>query len=268
MRAGCCLNMVSSASDKGTGISFIEELAGAGYDYVELPLAEIAALTEEEFLTVHKRVSNSGVSCEVCNNFFPKTIRLTGESVNSEEVMAYVDHALGRAARLGVEFVVFGSGPAKNVPDGFPMEEGYQQVVGLLKKIGPVARKYAITIVIEPLRSEECNLINTFEAGCRLADEVGDPNVKVLVDYYHMSVEKEPMENLKNEGRAYLKHVHLANPSGRVYPRKNSEADYHVFFETLAEIGYTGRISCEAYSDNFSKDAAAALKFLRDMMKA
>lgn len=265
MRFGCCLNMVSSEADKGTGINLIEKLADIGYDYVELPLAEMAALTEEEFDLLEKRVKESGLRCEVCNNFFPKTIRLTGDSVNYTEILEYVEHALGRAERLGVEIVVFGSGPAKNVPDGFPLEEGYRQVVELLKMAVPIAKRHKIMIVIEPLRSAECNLINTFKEGCELAEKVTEDNVKVLVDYYHLSVEQEPTEHIVETGKAYLRHVHFANPSGRVYPKTEEESEYGRFFASLKKAEYDSRVSCEAYSDDFGADAKVTLKLLKEM---
>lgn len=263
MRFGCCLNMISTEEDKGTGISFIETLAETGFDYAELPLAEMAALSENEFRTLRERLGRTGLKCEVCNNFFPRNIRLTGEEADMQKILSYVHHALGRAQALGVEYVVFGSGPAKNVPEGFPMEEGYEQVVKLLQRIDPIAGRYGITIVIEPLRRAECNLINTFEEGCRLAERVNGSHVKVLVDYYHMMVEQEPLENIERDGAAYLRHVHFANPEGRVYPKERTESDYEGFFEVLKKAGYNGRISCEAYSDHFKKDALEALKFLK-----
>lgn len=265
MRFGCCLNMVSSEADKGTGINFIETLSDIGYDYAELPLAEMAALSEEEFCSLKRRIDKTGIRCEVCNNFFPKTIRLTGENVNYTEILAYVEMALKRAQSLGVEYVVFGSGPAKNVPDNFPMDKGYEQVVELLKMVAPVAEKYGITIVIEPLRKAECNLINSFQEGCELAGKVDRKNVKVLVDYYHLSVEKEPVENVADEGMAYLRHVHLANPDGRIYPREEKESEYGSFFDALKKAEYNSRISCEAYSQDFENDAREALEFLKKM---
>ena len=45
MKYGCCLNMIASKSDK-TGIEHLRRLAMSGYDYVELPLAEIMDLSE------------------------------------------------------------------------------------------------------------------------------------------------------------------------------------------------------------------------------
>lgn len=262
MKFGCCLNMVSTRKD-GTGIERVGRLGEAGYDYVELALSELLALPEAERQELLEMVRSSGVPCETCNNLFPKTIRLTGPGVDLEKILAYVEKALALAREIGAKAVVFGSGPAKNIPEGFPREEGYLQVVELLKRMGEIAGRNGITIVIEPLRKAECNLINTFEEGVQLAKDVAHESVKVLIDYYHMTVEKEPAEILLQDGKKYLGHVHFANPEGRVYPEDMGESDYRSFIEALKGIGYTGRISCEAYTTNFDQHCVTALDFFR-----
>lgn len=264
MKYGCCLNMIASNPDK-TGIEHLKALAASGYDYVELPLAEMMDLPEAQFNTlIMNELEQYNIQCEVCNNFFPGTIRLTGKDVDQLQIMDYVNRALERAKSLGVQYVVFGSGKAKNVPDGYPLEKGYQQVVELLGQIGPVAKTKEITIVIEPLQKAECNLINTFEEGCRLASDVDHESIKVLVDFYHMTIEKEPLLHLEQNGKEYLRHVHFANPNGRIYPKDIQEADYIPFFQVLEKIGYHQRISCEAYTDTFGTSSAAALNVLKN----
>ena len=265
MRFGCCLNMVSTGTD-GTGIENIEKLKEAGFDYVELPLAELTRLTDTEREDVVGRLNSSGMSCEVCNNMFPKTFRLTGPDVRIDEVLAYAEKALHIAGSIGAKSVVFGSGPAKMVPEGFPLDEGYRQVVDLLKLVDPIAGRNGITIAIEPLRKAECNLINTFEEGVRLAEDVGGENIKVLVDYYHLTVEDESPEKVRKYGKGSLVHVHMANPDGRIFPKSMDESDYRPFFDALRQIGYEGRVSCEAYSESFTADAPATLRFFRENM--
>lgn len=261
MKFGCCLNMVSTRPD-GTGMEWLGDLAAFGFDYVELPLAQVMDLDEAGFAQLKQRLSDSGIPCQTCNNFFPTTLRLTGPEADMPRVMDYVERALTRAEALGAEYVVFGSGPAKQVPEGFPMEDGYRQVVDLLKQVGPVARKHGITIVIEPLRRAECNLINSFAEGVQLARDADDPNVKVLVDFYHMTEEGEPVQHLLDDGRQWLRHVHFANPTGRVYPVSPEEADYAPFIQALRAVGYDLRVSCEAYAPNgFVQDAPVAKRF-------
>ncbi len=263
MKFGICLNMNATGSD-GTGIEAIEKIAAIGYDYVELPLAEMAALPEEEFQALVLRVRAAGIPCESCNNFFPKTMRLTGETADHAGALKYTEAALTRAETLGAKVVVFGSGGAKNVPEGFPLEEGFRQVVSLLKGIAPLAEKHGITIAIEPLRKAECNLINTFYEGCRLAEAVNHPAVRVLVDYYHFMTEREPVAHLHAEGGEYLRHTHFARVEGRSFPRSAGEdAFYLPYFDVLRAIGYDARVSLEAYSPNLETEAPAALDFFK-----
>mgnify|MGYP000556237611 CR=1 FL=1 len=69
MKYGCCLNMIASKSDK-TGIEHLRRLAMSGYDYVELPLAEIMDLSESQFNTlIIDELERYNIQCEVCNNF-------------------------------------------------------------------------------------------------------------------------------------------------------------------------------------------------------
>jgi len=259
--------MVAKGAD-GTGIEIIEKMAEYGFDYIELPLAQVMGLGDEEFAALKERVNHSKIRCETCNNLFPVNIRLTGPMVDKTQIEIYYRRALKRAGELGVEYVVFGSGPAKNVPEGFPMEEGYRQVVSLLKGIALAAEENHITIAIEPLRKQECNLINTFKEGCRLAREVGSPHVRVLVDYYHLTQEQEPVQNILDLGREYLVHTHFAKNEGRVYPETLEEdGAYRPFIAALKAIGYEGRVSCEAYVEDFDKQAKQAILFFKDHFK-
>lgn len=268
MRFGCCGNLVATGADK-TGIEIIEKIAEYGYDYIELPLAEMMDLERDVFDQLKTRIKNSGLCCEVCNNLFPARIRLTGADVDMETIKEYARKALARAGELGVTTVVFGSGTAKNVPEGFPMERAYEQVVEITRLLAPIARDNGITIVIEPIRKPECNIINSFQEGVMLAEEIHDENIRVLVDYYHMVWETESPEILMKYGKEYLRHVHFANPNlsgeeGRIYPAKTSEWDYGAFIETLHKIHYEGRVSIEAGAADFDRQAKVALEFLHN----
>ena len=48
MRFGCCVNMLVPFG-QGTGVEYVERVAAAGFDYLELPVVRIAALSEAEF---------------------------------------------------------------------------------------------------------------------------------------------------------------------------------------------------------------------------
>lgn len=266
MKFGYCLNMVATRPDR-TGAEHLETLKKLGFDYVELPCAEMAALDDEAFEAFKAHVKAVGVPCETSNNFFPPKMRLTGPDVDDAAIDAYVEKALSRLQALGVSRVVFGSGGAKNVPEGWPMEDGYRQVIALLKRIAPMAKAHGILIVIEPLRAVECNLINSFEDGVCLARDVDNENVRVLVDYYHLREMNEPEWHVAAWGEEFLRHVHFAQQEGRLTPSiEREDVHYRIFFDALKKANYDARVSCEAYvKGDFEESAARAIAFLRSM---
>lgn len=267
MRIGCCLNLLGIKPGTA-GEDHVELLAEAGFDYLEVPLAEASALSDADFMGLISRINASGIRCEACNNFLPKTLRLTGLKADLDTALKYVEKALQRAEELGAEVVVFGSPPAKNLPEGFPYQNGFLQLVEFLQRVDPIAARHGITIAIEPISRPEANIINTFDEGCRLAEAADCGNVKVLVDYFHLANEHEKFDILITHGKQYLRHVHFASPMGRVFPKKLLEdPGYEPFFKTLRRIGYDGRISVEAFSRNVAADSKAALKFFREAIK-
>ena len=240
----------------------IDAAKAAGFDYLELGTSEIAALSEEEFEKAAAHIKEVGLPVPVTNLFLPAALKVTGPQTNRDEQMAYVRKAFARLSRLGTGIVVFGSGGARRVPEGFPSEEAFRQLVEFGKRIAPEARAQGLTVAVEPLRREETNIINSAAEGLALVMAVDDPNFQLMVDFYHLASEKEDPE-IVVRAREHIRHLHMANPQGRVFPLVWDEYDYAPFFAKLREIGYDKRISVEASAKDFASEAPQAIALLR-----
>jgi D-psicose/D-tagatose/L-ribulose 3-epimerase len=245
-----------------TSLSNIEAARAAGFDYVELSTSEIAGLSDADFERAAARIRQAGISTPAANLFLPATLKVTGPAIDQEQQMAYVRKAFARLARLGTQIVVFGSGPARMVPDGFPKDRAFQQLVEFGRRIAPEARARGITITVEPQRPEETNIINSAAEGLSLVNAIDDPNFQLMIDFYHLASVKEDPGIVARAG-AHIRHLHTANPEGRVFPRKWDEYDYAPFFAALRQIGYDKRISVEASTKDLSVDAPLAIALLR-----
>lgn len=245
------------------GMNYIGYLAESGYDYVELPLAQLMELSSPDIKILQTTLQKYNMSCECCNNFFPASIRLTGENTSPDLIEDYIGKACALAAKLGAKIIVFGSSGAKNVPEGFPVEKAFGQIVEVLKIAGKYALANGIQIAIEPLNHKESNIILTVSDGEKLVRAVNASNVKLLVDYYHFTVEKESLETIIENGSDII-HTHFAEPEGRVFPSKSSE-EYKAFFNTLRKIGYESRVSIEAFSKQIQEDMASALSIMKNL---
>jgi sugar phosphate isomerase/epimerase len=245
-----------------TSLKNLAAAKAAGFDYVELSTTEVAMLSDAEFEQAASDVARLGLPTPASNLFLPATLKVTGPTINREEQRAYATKAFERVARLGVRIVVFGSGGARRVPDGFSRDEAFRQLVDFGKRIAPLARQHGITVTIEPLRREETNIINSAAEGLALVEAVDDPGFELMIDFYHLASEHED-PGIVTRARAHLRHLHMANPKGRVFPQAIEEFEYGPFFANLRAIGYDQRISVEASTQDLQADAPRAIALLR-----
>lgn len=263
MRYGCCVNMVTQTRDV-SGTDVVPVLKKLGYDYAELSLSHLCALSDEAFDKVSHQLLSFGFPLEACNNFFPPGLRLTGAETDGNAIRLYLDRAFQRASVLGVKVIVFGSGGARMVPEGYPSSGALWQLIDLLKLLQGYCQETGITIAIEPLRKQECNMVNTYREALVLAQLADVPKVNCLLDFYHLVEENEALQVIYTDTNR-LAHVHFCEPMGRVFPSAGNAALYRNWLTSLSNIGYDHRISIEAYSHNFETDAAEALDLLRNI---
>jgi D-psicose/D-tagatose/L-ribulose 3-epimerase len=245
-----------------TGLKGVPAAKAAGFDYVELATTEVAALSDVDFAAAARALGEVGLTTPVTNLFLPATLKVTGPQIDKDAQTTYVGQAFDRLARLGVSLVVFGSGGARRVPDGFARDEAFAQLVDFSRRAARLARTRNITIAVEPLRRQETNIINSAAEGLELVEAVGDGAFQLMVDFYHLASEHESPD-IVVRAREHLRHIHMANPNGRVFPLAWDEFDYEPFFANLRRIGYDRRISVEASTQDLIGDASRSIALLR-----
>ena len=236
-----------------------------GFDYLEVPAQAVAALSAEDFNRLLARVKALRVPVRAANSFVPASVRLTGPEADPVRQREYVVSCLDRLASLGVRTLVFGSGGARRVPGGFPRDRAAAQLVAFGRLAASEAATRGITIVLEPLRRQESNIVNSVGEALPIVRAVDHPAFRVLVDFYHLSEEQEDPAIIREAGDL-LRHVHVANPSGRAFPKRADEADYAPFITALKAIGYRGGVSVEARTEDLAGDAPQAIALLRALL--
>ena len=256
IRFGAC---VGKDTDK------IAALKKAGFDYAEVSLSALAAMSDEEFETFSAKTAAIGMHVEATNGFFPAELRLVGADVDLNAITAYTEKAFNRAAWLGVRVCVLGSGKSRAIPEGLDRSTAEQQFVHVLRLCGDIAKKYGIIIAVEPLRTAECNFINTVRDGLEICARTAHPNVRCLADFYHVFMNSESLDAIAGAGEM-LVHTHIAraNPD-RLYPHcEEDENACKQWAQALRDCGYSGRMSLEGGSgDDFAAMVEKAKTLLR-----
>ena len=246
-----------------TSFSNSEMLAGYGYTFVEETVGRflVPDKSDQEFDSILQVARQAVLPVKACNSFIPGRLKSVGPEADHPAVLAYMETALKRAGQAGVEHIVFGSGGSRGIPEGFSREEARLQFIELCKAMAPIAAKYNVIVVLEPLNTKEVNFINSVAEGGEIVEAVNHPNFRLLADLYHMKMENEGPENIIQYGHL-IKHTHIAEKQERAAPGKYGE-DFTPYFEALKKIGFQGRMAVESRWEDFDAESGKAIETMK-----
>ena len=235
----------------------------AGAQYIEESVVRflVPDRPDSEFEAMLAAAKSSPLPIRAYNVFLPKNMIAVGPDADHEAILRWAETAFRRAQMTGGHIIVFGSGKARNIPEGFDHSKAERQFVNLLRRMGPIAERYDITVVVEPLNRKECNFINSVTEGVRLVKRAGHKNIRCLADIYHMLTEGEGPDAIVKGGK-YIRHCHVAEKNGRTAPGVNGE-DLRPYYHALHRIGYDGRVSIECRWNDFNSQVGPAISNLK-----
>jgi sugar phosphate isomerase/epimerase len=232
----------------------------AGLDFVEPPLALLDPENDESFANAIQAVRDLPLPALAFNTLFPRDVRVVGPDVDERRVRCYLARAAELMSAARARVLVYGSGWARNAPEGWDRARTEAQFVQSLQWCADALAGTGVTLVIEPLNRKESDLVNSVEEGVQFAQAVDRPEVRVLADFYHMDEEHEPLAALKTHAD-WLGHIHLAD-TGRKNPGTGIY-DYAAFSGFLKDGGYRGMISVECVERRQEAVMRHSLAFLK-----
>jgi hydroxypyruvate isomerase len=103
-----------------------------------------------------------------------------------------------------------------------------------------------IELLVEPINDRDMPgfLLNRSADTLALIERVGEPNVKLQYDVYHMQIMEGDLARTLQRELPRIGHVQIADNPGRHEPG-SGEINYPFLFDWLDRIGYTGWVSAE-----------------------
>lgn len=252
---GVCTNVSNAGMLAEHGYTFIEESVGGFL---------MPTKSEEEFDEMLQQARNAAIPVKVCNSFIPGNMKSVGPDAVHPEILKYMETAFRRAQKSGVEYIVFGSGGSRAIPEGFSRDEARLQFIDLCSQMAPLAGKYDVVVVLEPLNTLECNFINSVLQGGEIVEEVNHPNFRLLADVYHMLMDGEGPESIEKYGH-FIQHTHIAEKEGRAAPGTHNEY-FTAYFTALKNVGYKGMMSIECRWEDLESQAPAAIEAMKNQL--
>jgi len=239
----------------------IKNSAEAGYGLIEIPALDPKSIDVEHTKATLKEFGLKG-ACSLGLSFDADINNNDSEIAKRGE--ARLMDALNVVEQLGGDYlggVIFSALGKYKFP---PTKKARDNAVAALKRLAIAAQAKGITLGLEPVNRYESNLLNTGSQALEMIKDIGEPNVVVHLDIYHMNIEEQDLVSPVLEAGNKLGYVHIgASHRG---PLGTGNIDFDSFFGALAKIGYKGTITFESFSSTVvAPDLSSTLGIWRNL---
>ena len=160
--------------------------------------------------------------------------------------------------------------------------------VARMQRLADLAADHGITLCMEALNRFEGYMINTADECLAYVRAVNRPNVKVMLDTFHMNIEEDSLTDAIRKSGPLLGHFHVGEANRRC-PGPNGRFDWAAIGRALRSIGYAGDVVMEPFvrmggqvgrdvslwrdlsggasNEQLDQDAATSLTWLRSVME-
>ena len=160
-----------------------------------------------------------------------------------EEFAQSIGLALEYAAVLGNDRLHAMAGLIKPDQDRARHRATYVKNIALAAE---KARPHGITIVLEPINTRDIPgfFLNRQDEAHAVCAEIGAPNLKVQMDFYHCQIVEGDLAMKFRKYVANVGHIQIAGVPERHEP-DIGEVNYPYLYRLFDELGYDGWVGCE-----------------------
>jgi sugar phosphate isomerase/epimerase len=265
----CCFALPAQRPEIGI-VQDLEQdslLQASGYRFLSESIAKCFSpknVSDQQFRRMLYTIKRLKTKLVACNFFIPGELKLVGPDVHEAAILSYAEVVFQRSREAGLKLIIWGSGGARRVPDGFDPVKAKKQFIAIARTVSALAKEYDLVLALESINHTETNFINTLEEAYETLREVDHPNFRLSADIYHMLKENEPPAVIEKAG-AYLVHCEIAEKENRTPPGTQGD-DFRGYLTALKKIHYKGKIMMECRWGNLARQAAPAKRYLQQQI--
>ncbi|MFC7365259.1 MULTISPECIES: sugar phosphate isomerase/epimerase family protein [Bhargavaea] len=226
---------------------YIEKVKKLGFDVLEVAALGLVNLPDNKLLRL-KEVAEQHSITLTAGIGLPKEydVSSSDESVRTKGI-AFMKRVMDAMHQAGIDRIggtVYSYWPVDYL-EPIDKETARRNSINSIRELAQYARQYEITLLIETLNRFEQFLLNDAQEAIDYVKEVNEPNVKVMLDTFHMNIEEDNItEAIRLTGK-HLGHLHIGEANRKV-PGKGS-LPWKEIGSALHDIGYKDYVVMEPF---------------------
>ncbi len=228
-------------------LKYVEKVARLGFDVLEIAAHHLNGYSPAHIDEIRRSAKANGITLTAGLGPSPKKNLSSADPAIRKAGRAFFEETLTNLAKLDIH--VIGGALHSYWPIDYskPVDKAGDRARGLegISSLADFAAGLGIDLCLEVLNRFENHVLNTAEEGSAFVREVGKPNVKVMLDTFHMNIEEDSLGQAIRTAGPLLGHFHTGENTRRV-PGKG-RLPWREIGTALSDIGYNGAVVMEPF---------------------
>lgn len=226
---------------------YVEKVAKLGFDVIEVAAHHINEYSDAELAEIKQSAKDNGIILTAGIGPSKDKNLSSPDAAVRQAGKAFFEKTLSNVAKLDIHTIggalhsYWPMDYSKPVDKEGDHARGVEGIYG----IADFANNLGINLCIEVLNRFENHVLNTAAEGVAFVTQVGKPNVKVMLDTFHMNIEEDSFGEAIRTAGPLLGHFHTGESNRRV-PGKG-RMPWREIGLALREINYTGAVVMEPF---------------------
>ena len=232
----------------GQFVPYVEKCARLGFDILEVATGAFYLENDAFFRELGNAARQNGIRLTGGYGPRPEHNLASKDSAAVEKAFAFYADMFRKMELAGIDRL--GGALYSYWPVDFhaPMDKpgDTARSIERMKHLADMAADHGITLGMESLNRFEGYMINECYECVDYVKAVGKPNVKVMLDTFHMNIEEDSMIDAIHLAGSLLGHFHVGEANRRP-PRPGGRIDWAAIGQVLKDIDYQGDIVMEPF---------------------
>jgi len=230
----------------GDYMFFAKKLKGLGFDIMEISAGDLLKMSDSDLDNL--KALSKDLQLEINSNIGPpKQYDVASENADIRAAgLDFLSNIMRKMDRLdsrdliGVLYTYW--------PNDFSDLDKpaiWARGVESVKTLGKLAGELGILLSLEVVNRFETHVMNTAQEAVQFCKDVGDPNVKILLDTFHMNIEEDSICDAIRTAGDRLSYIH-AGECNRKIPGQG-RIPWVDIGKALRDIGFDGDVIMEVF---------------------
>jgi D-psicose/D-tagatose/L-ribulose 3-epimerase len=226
---------------------YCKKAADLGFDVLEVAAGGLVEMSDDDLAALKQAAQENGIAITSCIGLPAQYNTASLDEDVRQNGVAYTKRIIDAMNKCGSKIlggIIYAYWPA-DYSKPVRKEEEIAQAIKSVREMADYAARYNIMLALETVNRFEQYLFNDAAEAVQFVKDVDRPNVKVMLDCFHMNIEEDFLGDAIRATGEYLGHYHIGEANRKV-PGKG-HMPWDEIGQALRDINYNGYIVMEPF---------------------